>query len=127
VLFAGRKRARERAWEDGHYGSWLGQWLLQLTIGYGYGYRYFYALFWVAGLVALGTLVLELSGEAWRPEGRRIGVWYSLDMLLPIIQLRKWHYDIDFDGFPSVYFYVHKMMGYVLASFLIAGLSGLTR
>jgi hypothetical protein len=48
-------------------------------------------------------------------------------MLLPIIQLRKEHSDIDLDGAAQYYFYFHKIMGYVLASFLIAGLSGLTK
>jgi hypothetical protein len=30
-------------------------------------------------------------------------------------------HDIVLDGFARYYFYVHKIMGYVLASFLIAG------
>ena len=49
-------------------------------------------------------------------------------MLLPIIRLREKHYkEIDLQGWPRQYFYVHKIMGYVLASFLIAGLVGLTK
>ena len=49
-------------------------------------------------------------------------------MLLPIIQLRKKNYEIELHGrWRRYYFYVHKIMGYVLASFLIAGLAGLTK
>jgi hypothetical protein len=46
---------------------------------------------------------------------------------LPIIKLRDAHYKIDLVGLPRYYFYGHKVAGYVLASFLIAGLSGLTK
>jgi hypothetical protein len=48
-------------------------------------------------------------------------------MLLPIIQLRKMHYDIDLSGWARYYFYFHKIMGYVLGSFLIVGVSGLVK
>ena len=59
-----------------------------------------------------------------------IGAWilivfYSLDMLLPIIRLREEHYNFDLTGGAAYYFYGHKMMGYVLATFLIAGITGL--
>ncbi len=57
----------------------------------------------------------------------RLGFFYSLDMLLPIIQLRRRHYEVDLRGIVRYYFYFHQIMGYVLASFLIAGLSGLAK
>jgi hypothetical protein len=126
VLYAGRERARERAWNDGDYFRWLGGSLLKLTIGYGYGCRYFRALYWVAVMVALGLIVLRCT-EKQREKGERIGLWYSLEMLLPIVELRKEHYDIKLERFALYYFYFHKMMGFVLASFLIAGLSGLAK
>ena len=50
-----------------------------------------------------------------------------IDHLLPVVQLIKSHYDIELAGFARYYFYAHKLMGYVLASFLIAGLAGLTQ
>jgi hypothetical protein len=52
---------------------------------------------------------------------------YSLDIFLPVVCLRKSHEDIDLEGWVRIYFYVHKIFGYILASFLIAGLSGLTK
>ena len=56
-----------------------------------------------------------------------IGLSYSFDMLLPVIRLREEHYKIDLVGGTRYYFYFHRIMGWVLASFLIAGLSGLTK
>lgn len=63
----------------------------------------------------------------------------SLDQLLPIVTLDKAH-DILIFGDPSasppmnpqpygilVYFYAHKIAGWVLGSFLVAGLAGLTQ
>jgi hypothetical protein len=55
------------------------------------------------------------------------GIAYSVDMLLPIIRLRQLHYEIDLAGWMRYYFYFHMVMGYVLVSFLIAGLSGLAK
>ena len=61
-----------------------------------------------------------------------LGSWsdkivFSMDTLLPIIRLREKNYHIDLRGGLAYYFYFHKIIGYVLASFLIAGLSGLTK
>jgi len=51
---------------------------------------------------------------------------YSLYMLLPRIKLDdKRHKDITLTGGVRYYFFLHRMMGYVLGFFLIAGLSGL--
>jgi hypothetical protein len=52
---------------------------------------------------------------------------YSFDLLLPIIRLREKHYQMDLNPWVRIYFYFHKIMGYVLASFLIAGIAGLTK
>ena len=84
------------------------------------------AIFWVIGLVMAGAIVLRASGEG-RRNGMPFGLAYSFDILLPIIRLRDRHYQIDLKTWARYYFYGHKIMGYVLASFLIAGLSGLTK
>ena len=55
------------------------------------------------------------------------GLAYSFDILLPIIRLRDKHYAIDLTTWARYYFYVHRIMGFLLASFLIAGISGLTK
>ena len=132
VLYAGRERARAVAFEDGDYWSWAGQTTLKYSIGYGFGGRYFRSVVWVIVLVVTGTVILRRSGQYKVPaqDGKppmEIGLAYSLDMLLPIIRLRGRHYDIDLQDKVRYYFYCHQLMGYVLASFLIAGLSGLTK
>jgi cytoskeletal protein CcmA (bactofilin family) len=122
ILYAGRER--ERTESAGI--RWWGLSLLKWTIGYGLGYRYFQALFWVAGLVVVGAMVLRFSGEGMRNK-MPYGIAFSLDHLLPIVKLRSYHYDVELEGWARYYFYAHKLMGYVLASFLLAGLSGLTQ
>src|SRR5262249_2354989 len=120
VLYAGRERERSQSlsWHD--Y-IWLtaNKWLI------GYSYHVEWALIWVAGVVLSGIAALQISGEG-RKNGMPFGIAYSFDMLLPIIRLREKHYQIDL-GWVRYHFYVHKIMGYVLGAFLIAGLSGLTK
>jgi hypothetical protein len=94
----------------------------------GYGYRPWRALYWVIGLTLLGAIILRKSGEGPRNH-MPIGLAFSFDMLLPIVRLREKHYtDVDLQpGFVRYYFYGHKIMGYILASFVIAALAGLMK
>jgi hypothetical protein len=142
VLYAGRERERVEAWQRAKsirdYARAAGLLLLKSTVGYGYGYRYFRALEWVLLFVLLGIAVLLLSSAdkvagtiVWSAQGvftylLALGL-FSLDLLLPIIELHKPHYNIVLDGMARYYFAFHKLMGYALASFLIAGLAGLTK
>lgn len=120
ILYAGRERERSEA--SGL--KWLGLTLLNVFIGY--GYRIYYTTFWIIGFVVVGALVFRSTAEAQR-HNMPYGIAYSLDLLLPVIRLRERHYDIDLTGWPRYYFYFHRLMGYVLASLLIAGLSGLAK
>ncbi len=105
--------------------KWVWLWILKLVIGYGYGWGYFRALVWSAVLVVFGTGLLYWKKEEDK-DGIKLGFWYSLDMLLPIIQLRERHYTLDLDNkCARYYFYVHKILGYALISFVFAGLLGL--
>lgn len=124
VLYASRER--ERAYSSGSRYIWLTafKWLI------GYQYHVEWTLTWVVGFLIAGTLALWLSGEGHRISrhyNMPYGVAYSFDLLLPIIRLREKHYKIDLHGWVRYYFYVHRIMGYVLASFLIAELSGLIK
>jgi len=120
VRYAGRERERSEA------GGLRWAWLTTLNWAIGYGHRIEWALVWTIVLVGLGALVLGISGEG-RKHGLPVGISYSFDMLLPVIKLRDAHYQIDLAGWPRYYFYVHKVAGFVLASFLVAGISGLTK
>ncbi len=141
ILYAGKERERTELKKAGAWASWLWSTLKLVLIGH--GYRIYYALFWVVGLVVLGACVFSDTRESAR-ERMLDGLAFSFDMLLPIIRLREKHYRIDFADYERdwrhprfffkgtwrparYYFYMHQLMGYVLASFLIAGLSGLTK
>ena len=127
ILVANRDRERRSAkwWQPKKWALWL----FKIVIGYGYGWRNFLALVWASALVALGTVVLHLSGEqSFDVDGWSRKIIYSVDMLVPAIHLREEHYSVEMDLTTGAqyYFYVHKIMGYVLIFFVIAGLSGIT-
>jgi uncharacterized protein YjbI with pentapeptide repeats len=120
ILYESRERARrEAAWP-----RWLGLSLLKLTIGYGLGLRYFRALWWVGAITLLGTVVLVQSGQG--PVGDAAKVLYSLDQLLPIVELANYD-NVVLTGRVFYYFVAHKLIGWLLGSFLVAGLAGLTQ
>ena len=123
------QRERGEAWAQGAYGKWLGLTLLNLTIGYGLGVRYFRVLHWVLGLTFLGANVIDASGAALGKDPFWVFAC-SFDLLLPLIELKKEYgtfVQASLSGWPELYFYLHKIMGYLLASFLVAGLGGLTQ
>lgn len=108
------------------WGSWFELTAQRHLIGYGYD---LFRCLW-----AIGVFLWFGWAFAWRdPQGKQNGrLWcliYSVDMLLPIIQLDKRNYDIPLDlgRGAKYYFYMHKIVGYILASFIIAGISGLTK
>ena len=122
ILFAARNHQRDSPATD-----WLTKaklWVLWGLIGY--GYHNWIAVLWFAALTGLGTWACGKS-----PFGRRMRAaqryWYSFDMALPLIALNKRHEDVKLTGRVVVYFYGHKLAGFVLVSFLVAGLSGLTK
>ncbi len=147
ILYAARERRRRKLWSivdefgDPKRRDWeraLSLWALKVIIGYGLGNRYFRVLWWVGGLTLVGALVLIFGGTHCLSPGPRM-LFASLDQLLPIVTLDKAH-DIlifgDLSAKPTVkaqpywvlvYFYMHKLLGWVLGSFLIAGLGGLTQ
>ena len=91
----------------------------------GYGYNTWISLLWLGGLIVLGALV----GRYGRDLSKRRFVerlWFSLDAAIPLLELNARHKDIDVTGARG-YFYFHRIIGFLLASFLIAGLSGLTK
>ena len=115
-------RDRERREATGLVRYWLK--LLDSVIGYGYYPERSFG--WAAFFIIFGAVELRISGEGPK-NGMPFGLAYSFDMLLPIVRLREKHYTIDLAGPARYYFYLHRLMGWVLASFLVAGLSGLTK
>ncbi len=120
ILFERKERERSAAQGVNYLALTSSKWFI------GYGYHLEWVRYWILGVLILGVLVLRFSGEGAR-NGMPYGIAYSFDMLLPIVRLREEHYKTDLRGFARYYFYGHKILGYVLASFLIAGISGVTK
>ncbi len=104
--------------------TWLG--LTAQSLSVGYGYKPYRSVLLVIFFVGLGAYVFSRAPEG-RAQGIRYGFVYSFDMLLPLVKLREKHYDIDIVGKARYYLYFHKIMGFVLAGFIVAGLSGITK
>jgi hypothetical protein len=117
ILFAGK----QREWDVAH--GWSKFWLSLQFLFTGFGVHPQVAGLWVLALIAFGTWAFsrdpapELAKLTW-PQ-RAI---YSFDMLLPAVHLRHHHYEIELHGWPRYYLYIHKIMGYVLLTFLAAAL-----
>lgn len=128
ILYQSRRRARAEAWRRRRFPQWLGSLFLDWTIGYGLGGRYFRALGWVVAFTAVGAGVLHFSGQpsVGLDPGLPARLVYSLDQLLPIVEFEK--YDkVVLKGGVAYYFYIQKLVGWLLGSFLVAGLAGLTQ
>ena len=134
IRYATRKRMRCAAWErrEGkprEWPRWVGLTLLQFIIGYGLGARYFRVLWWFGGITLIGFLVLLGSIEKSNWDLFKMA-WASFDQVLPIVKLDEENQKLILGNYSSwtiAYFYVQKLVGYVLGGFLGAGLAGLTR
>ncbi len=93
----------------------------------------FLVLYWVLMFAPIGMFVLAFS-----PAARAKGVpWMfgaSLDHLLPIVELNKEFADFFDDpkrerlnGLQLSYFAFHALVGFLLGSFVVAALAGLTQ
>ena len=88
----------------------------------GYGVYPQWSIIAIAFLTAAGAMVFRRTGEL--KEARlKWGLAYSFDMLLPLIKLRESHYKIDISGLARYYLYLHRLLGFILGSFLVAALA----
>ena len=136
VLFAGKEEERKAARHQNDFGRWIWLSALKWTIGYGIGIKYFQSLIWVFLLIVVGTLVCRsIKDDANMKQLDAVTTkerwlnwfFYSMDNLLPIISLRDLHNKIDPPKWARLYFYFHKIAGWLLASFILAGLAGITQ
>lgn len=133
ILYAGRERVRAAAGAAGVFHRWLGLTLMKWSIGYGIGYGYFRALAWalaftVIGYFALGPGPVGAAG----PDNVQLTTWldkavYSFDQLLPIIELNRSFSGVKLPEAVEHYFYAHRILGFLLGSFIAAGVAGLTQ
>lgn len=95
----------------------------------GFGHRLHYAIIWTLVFVLVGAAVFMRTPEG-KHKGWQSGLAYSAETLLPLVKFREGSSAVDFEGRyrpARYYFYFHRVMGYILATFLIAALSGLTK
>jgi hypothetical protein len=87
----------------------------------GYGYRPERALVWFAGLIALGALIFHVTYRG--PDGQRKSMFYSLeyslDTLLPAVNLRKEFEGVSVQGWTRYYFIALKVCGYMFVATII--------
>lgn len=132
ILYESKERERKKV-ATGTYFIYL--FILKWLIGYGYGYRLLlHPCISILILSLIGTPFIYCNGEGKKKLILKGKTWcffwclfYSFDILLPIIKLDERHYKIDLEGCAKYYFYAHKIFGFILASFFVAGISGLTK
>jgi hypothetical protein len=114
---AGRDVEREDAYKHCEWVRYLLLSVYRYTVGY--GYKLYWIVYSVLFFVIIGALIFRQTQEA---KNRHMpnGIFYSFDMLLPIIRLREMHYKIDLKGKARYYFYVHKLVGWALGIILLA-------
>ena len=122
VLIAGRERQRLLLpwWSPERWGLWALRWV----IGYGYGAGELQALVFAIPFFVVGGFLARCRAKPVA-DGKRPGFWYSFDMLLPGMWLDERHAKIVLSGGARWYFNVHRLAGYVLVLFVVAGLAGL--
>ena len=135
VRVAAKDFERKRAWSECGFSrisdclkaTWLtASWAL---IGYGQALLD-RPLWWILGLSVLGAQVFrKYRSSSGTTNAAGVGALaYSFETLIPLVSLRSMHKDVDFaENVPRCYFYFHRIFGYVLASFIVAGLAGLTK
>jgi len=109
---------------------WFGLSLLAFVVGYGYGTRLFWRpLVWAALIVAIGVRVTYSDTAAFANSSFWWRTFFSLDMLVSVVELSREHTVVQagLDGLAYGWFVVQRLLGWVLALFLIAGLTGLTK
>lgn len=107
----------------------VGLTLFKVLVGYGIGYGYWLSILWAILLSALGAGVFYRYSLATHTlEGENIWL-FSLDQLLPVIKLDARSDKIagSITGGYLLYLALHRTLGFILSSFVVAGLSGITR
>lgn len=130
VAVAGKDLEREEVCANHNWPQCIYLWASFLTIGY--GYRIYYSAIGVFVLTLLGWSVFATDKAAAMPISpwRHIplGLAYSLDMLIPVFKLNEDNTKIILgDKWRRRYLYLHKVSGWLLGTFLVAGITGLTK
>ena len=95
------------------------QWVF---IGFGYGYWRVAAWMLVATLMGAGLLHFVDKPLSANFLSR---IFYSLDRLMPVVGLSNTHFEPELPVPVCYYFFVHRLFGFVLTSYLVAGITGI--
>jgi hypothetical protein len=132
ILFHSRQREREEACRSGDWATCVGLWTLEIFVGYGIGARgALTVLIWIVGLSTIGA-VLIWRGVQRREMRQSFGwsLWASLDYMLPLVSLDDRHNTFiseELKVWAKQMLYLQAVFGWVLASFVVAALAGLTQ
>lgn len=133
VLYYGRVRETQMAWEAGNYPRWMLLAALNVVTGYGIGTYTFRALSWIIALTVVGVVLLKRSpGARQKPLLWRAGA--SLTRVLPGVEINREFTDFFDDpkrqrlkDWQVVVFSAFVVIGWVLGLFLVAAMTGLTQ
>ncbi|MEL7468506.1 MAG: hypothetical protein AAFN27_08625 [Pseudomonadota bacterium] len=94
----------------------------------GYGVYPFWLLLYVAGLIGLGWLVALFSYDnrlsAWTFRSAFDRLWYSVENALPLIELSERHKQINHcSAWVESFYHIQKLLGFVLATYLVGALT----
>ncbi|VVN47231.1 hypothetical protein [Pseudomonas fluorescens] len=124
VEYAARERQRLVACKNHDITSCAVLTASKVLIGYGYFIQW--SLLWSVAFVLLGAWIFRNTPES-KSANMPIGITYSFDMFIPLIRLRESNYKIEIKGLARYYFYLHRITGWIMGSFIVAGLSGFTK
>jgi hypothetical protein len=108
--------------------------MLKATIGY--GYRPLRVVAYLAGMLLLGTIAFSVGyhhhdfGSTNPVHPPFAGLTYSLDALLPFIDLgqeKAWTVKTGGVTWVAIYYWIHVCMGWLLSSFVVVGLTRAAR
>jgi hypothetical protein len=134
VQYEEREGARRQAYENADLPRFVGLSLLCWIIGYGIGYGYFRAIIPVLVLTFVGVGFLwevPISGNLLIDFGWKFGA--SLEQVLPLVKLSPHYTDFfqekgyNLAWWQNGWFVVQRFLGWILATFMAAGLAGLTQ
>ncbi len=125
VGYAGRDRELVESAKNGDLLNVVYLFVSKIMIGY--GYQMWLPIIWTTFFVTLGAMLFRRSSDARRERMRSESVLYGLDMFLPLLQFRRRHFEIDLKSRVRYYFYLHRIAGWIIGSFIIAGLAGFTK
>ena len=120
ILYLANEEIRLKKKWPGRFWPGLMKWAI------GYGYDPLLLAGWSLVFILFGINVLRYT-KSCEQFSFIEKFWFSLDLLIPFARLNDAHYQLKLQGFARSYFYIHQMLGYVLVTVLVVGLTDLLK